>query len=105
MNIIAYTDPATQRVCFCIPKDETPEILALALAENIPANAQNIRVIDSATVNPDRTFRNAWIQVGAAIQTDLPKARAIVAIKNGWAANDARLLAAGNEIALKNLIA
>ena len=52
------------------------DALERALAK-IPLAAINIQVIDPFVVPSDRTFRNAWKQVGATIEQDMPKARTI----------------------------
>lgn len=41
----------------------------------IPVDAINPQFVDGSVIPTDRTFRNAWVQSGAVVNVDLPKAR------------------------------
>ena len=55
---------------------DTDEALAKAMAK-LPAFATNAKIVDSAAIPQDRTFRNAWRQNGSLGEHDMGKARGI----------------------------
>lgn len=53
------------------------DALQRALSKDVPADAINMRVVDEADIPTDREYRNAWEDDGAAIRTNIEKARTI----------------------------
>lgn len=59
-------------------EDESEDaFLARIVASNVPADASDVRIVDAADIPSDRTFRNAWIFDGSAIDCDMVKAKDI----------------------------
>lgn len=49
--------------------------LELVQAKDVPADAKDVRIIDTADIPKDRIFRNAWRLKSGKVQTDLLSAR------------------------------
>lgn len=58
------------------PTGELP--IEAVMEKDVPAEFRaQARIVDDEAIPGDRTFRNAWVEVGGSIAVDLPKARDI----------------------------
>lgn len=58
--------------------DETDAaFLSRVMSKAVPADALTVRVVDFSEIPSDRSFRDAWKDIGRAVAVDMPKAREI----------------------------
>ena len=74
MQRIIYTRP-DGGVSVVIPSGKVP--FETVLQKDVPTDATNVQVVEDTTIPSDRTVRNAWVQQGKAVITDMTKARII----------------------------
>jgi len=84
-KIIVWTRPdGGISICSpCISKDDPKdyteaEALARALAKDVPADAQNVKVLDRSKLPEKLRFRNAWRQKGDGFEILLAESRKLV---------------------------
>ena len=72
---IIYTQPKGV-VAVVVPAFECGLTIAEIAAKDVPAGV-SADIVDVSVIPPDRTFRNAWIKNGKAVEHDLNRAKAI----------------------------
>lgn len=55
----------------------TDEEIERRALEKLPPDAINPRLVDASAIPQDRTFRNAWTQIGSDVVHDMGKCRAL----------------------------
>lgn len=58
------------------PSPNTPLTIQEIAAKDVPEGTA-FEIVDVADIPIDRTFRDAWVKSGVAIETDIPKAKVI----------------------------
>lgn len=74
VGILCVVHPTRNTIGETLTTDEEIEQRAWG---KLPADAVNPQYVDASAIPSDRTFRNAWVQRGNAVEHDLVKAKAI----------------------------